>query len=116
MTSGRAGRTAIKRPGAGIDIDRVQLIRMRQVKLMSRAQLAEAMSNGDFSITPDAIAKIENGYRRPKTATLARMCMALGCDAVALLPSDSPVPPLLAEAMSDLQSSPDDPVLTPAPD
>jgi transcriptional regulator with XRE-family HTH domain len=108
-SSGRAGRTAIKRPGAGIDIDRDRLIRMRQDRLMSRAQLAQAMSNGpcrscgqpyshkpmcpdeaEYTITPDAIAKIENGWRRPKTATLARMCAALGCEPADLLPGAVP--------------------------
>lgn len=72
---------------------------------MSRAQLAVIMSNGpcaacgeayrhkamcpnerEYTITPDAIAKIENGWRRPKTATLARMCRALGCEPGDLLP------------------------------
>lgn len=88
MTSddGRAGRTAIKRPGAGVAIDRGQLVRLRQGRLLSRAQLAKAMSGDGYSITPDAIAKIENGWRRPKTTTLARMCKALGCQPEDLLP------------------------------
>lgn len=92
-SSGRAGSTAIKRPGAGIDIDRDRLIRMRQARLLSRAQLAEAMSGDGYSITPDAIAKIENGHRRPKTATLARMCSALRCEPGDLLPPSSPSVP-----------------------
>lgn len=88
MTSnGRAGRTAIKRPGAGVTIDRARLVRMRQEKAMSRAQLAAAMSHGEYTITPDAIAKIENGSRRPKTTTLARFCSALGCQPEDLLPA-----------------------------
>jgi transcriptional regulator with XRE-family HTH domain len=82
----RPVRTAIKRPGAGVDIDRERLIRLREVRLMSRAQLAARMSGDGFSITPDAIAKIENGYRRPKTATLGRMCEALDCEPEDLLP------------------------------
>lgn len=112
MTSSeRTGTTAIRRPGAGIDIDRVRLVRMRQDRLMNRAQLAEAMSSGPcshcgrpysheslcpdegkYTITPDAIAKIENGHRRPKTATLARMCDALGCEPADLLPPGSVIP------------------------
>lgn len=82
----RTVRTQIKRPGAGVTIDRDRLIRMREVKLLSRAQLAALMSNDDYSITPDAIAKIENGYRRPKTSTLSRMCAALDCQPEELLP------------------------------
>jgi transcriptional regulator with XRE-family HTH domain len=87
-------RTAIKRPGAGVDIDRERLIRMREVRLLSRAQLAAKMSanEDEFTITPDAIAKIENGYRRPKTATLGRMCEALNCEPEDLLP-DRPASP-----------------------
>jgi hypothetical protein len=91
----RPVRTAVKRPGAGVTIDRGRLVRMREVRLLSRAQLAAKMSAGDdeFSITPDAIAKIENGFRRPKTVTLGRLCDALGCRAEDLLPVDHPARP-----------------------
>jgi transcriptional regulator with XRE-family HTH domain len=87
-----AARTSVKRPGAGVTIDRKRLIRMREIRLLSRAQLAEKMSaaDDDFSITPDAIAKIENGYRRPKTATLSRLCEALDCLPEELLPDGPP--------------------------
>lgn len=87
----RPARTAIKRPGAGVTIDRDRLVRMREVKLLSRAQLAAKMSTDpdEFKITPDAIAKIENGYRRPKTSTLSRLCEALGCEPEDLLPRES---------------------------
>lgn len=90
----RPARTAIKRPGAGVAIDRKRLIRMRETKLLSRAQLAAKMSAGDdaYKITPDAIAKIENGYRRPKTSTLSRMCEALGCEPEDLFPEPEPEP------------------------
>lgn len=85
----------MKRPGAGVTVDRERLVRMRQLRLLSRAQLAELMSSGDdeFSITPDAIAKIENGYRRPKTITLGRLCAALGCQPEDILPPDAPPQP-----------------------
>lgn len=68
---------------------------MRETRLLSRAQLAAKMSGGDdeFSITPDAIAKIENGYRRPKTITLARLCEALECSPEDLLPVLPPQAP-----------------------
>lgn len=108
----RSVRTAIKRPGAGVTIDRDRLIRMRQGRLLSRAQLALKMSSGpcplcgqpyshkpdcpnvnEYSITPDAIAKIENGYRRPKTSTLARLCEALDCRSEDLLPVLTPASP-----------------------
>jgi transcriptional regulator with XRE-family HTH domain len=94
MTSTREARTAIRRPGAGVTIDTARLIRLRQSRLLSRAQLAVKMSGGDdeFTITPDAIAKIENGYRRPKTATLRRLCEVLGCEPEALLPGEAGEP------------------------
>jgi transcriptional regulator with XRE-family HTH domain len=91
-----AARAAIKRPGAGVTIDRERLIRMRQTRLLSRAQLAAKMSDlgdSDWKITPDAIAKIENGYRRPKTSTLSRLCEALGCEPEELLPVSAVVLP-----------------------
>ena len=108
----RPARTTIRRPGSGVTIDRERLVRMREVKLLSRAQLAAKMSGGpcplcgqmysheadcanadEFSITPDAIAKIENGYRRPKTSTLSRLCEALGCEPEDLLPVDGALAP-----------------------
>jgi transcriptional regulator with XRE-family HTH domain len=86
----RSVRTAIKRPGAGVAIVPERLIRLRTTHSppLSRAQLAEKMSAGDddWKITPDAIAKIENGHRRPKTSTLSRLCEALGCEPEDLLP------------------------------
>jgi transcriptional regulator with XRE-family HTH domain len=91
----RPVRTAVKRPGAGVTIDRERLVRMREIRLLSRAQLAAKMSAEDdeFSITPDAIAKIENGYRRPKIVTLDRICEALGCQPEELLPAAQPALP-----------------------
>ncbi len=99
-----AVRTAARRPGAGVAIDSVRLVRMRIVRRLSRADVALKMSNGpcaicdhpyshrpdcpnasQFTITPDAIAKIENGHRRPKTATFGRLCDALGCEPEDLL-------------------------------
>jgi transcriptional regulator with XRE-family HTH domain len=91
-SSGRAGRTAIRRPGAGITIDRDRLVRLRQERRLSRAQLAEAMAGNGYTITPDAIAKIENGWRRPKPRTLDALCKALHCESTELLPSEGPEP------------------------
>jgi len=83
----RPVRTTIKRPGAGVAIDKDKLIRLREVRLLSRAQLAAKMCGDGFKITPDAIAKIENGYRRPKTTTLGKLCEALECEPEELLPA-----------------------------
>lgn len=112
MTS-KTAQAAVKRPGAGVAIDRDRLVRLRQEALLSRSQLAAKMSGGpceacgedythagdcpngrQYTITPDAIAKIENGYRRPKTSTLARLCTALGCEPEELLPGPDVPPPL----------------------
>lgn len=88
---------AAKRPGAGVTIDQIRLKRLREEAMMSRADLARKMSDGPetdpeiaFTITPDAIAKIENGWRRPKPITFERLCSALGISSVELLP----VPPV----------------------
>jgi len=79
-----------RRPGAGVAIDRDKLLRMRQTMLLSRSQLAAKMSDDgetpEFTITADAIAKIENGWRKPKTATFGRLCDALDCKPEDLLP------------------------------
>lgn len=77
-----------KRPGAGVVIDITRLRRLREEKMLSRAELASLMSNGndEFTYTPDAVAKIENGRRRPKTATLRRLCEVLECVPEDLLP------------------------------
>src|SRR5438046_4668162 len=108
MTSVKPPRgVPIQRQGAGIPVDRARLVRMGTERLLSRADLALKMSHGpcpscgrpyshsprcqrrgEFTVTPDAIAKIENGQRRPKTVTLARMCEAVGCQPADLLPRE----------------------------
>ncbi len=125
MTSTRASQDpAIRRPGAGIPVDRARIVRLRQERSLSRAGLALRMSGGpcpycgqpythkpdcrsagEFTITPDAIAKIENGGRKPKTLTLERMCLALGCVPADLLPDDG-APELLLPAGGTLELAP----------
>lgn len=99
MNDTRETRSTIRRPGAGVDVDPDRLTAMRQSRLLSRAQLAARMSDpcdhGDgpcpcYTITQDAIAKVENGQRRPKTITLRRMCDALDCQPEDLLPLEVP--------------------------
>lgn len=87
MTGDSVVRT-VRRPGAGVAVDRDKLLRMREMKLLSRAQLAAKMSSGSdgYTITADAIAKIENGHRRPKTITFGQLCAALDCKPEELLP------------------------------
>ena len=48
---------------------------LRTLRLMSREQVAEAVK-----LTRDAIAKFENGERKPKVETLEDLCKALHCE------------------------------------
>lgn len=98
--------TMRKRPGAGVTIDTARLARMRHELALSRQELAARMMGldeyppdevraamaaaGEFTITPDAVAKIENGRRKPKAVTLRQLCAVLDCEPADLLP---PMPP-----------------------
>jgi transcriptional regulator with XRE-family HTH domain len=85
----RPTKTAIRRPASGVAIDPARLIAMRARRGLSRLQLAQRTLERDpegSGISRDAIAKIENGQRRPKTATLAMLCDALDCTEGDLLP------------------------------
>lgn len=83
----RERKTSIRRPASGVAIDPERLRRMRERRALNRQQLAEMviMPNGK-PMSRDAIAKIENGARRPKPATLRALCDALGCEPDDLLP------------------------------
>lgn len=80
MTSTREPKSAIRRPASGVNVDPDKLIRLRELKAWSRAELAS-----EVGISRDAIAKIENGARRPKAKTLRDLCTALGCEPADLL-------------------------------
>ena len=80
MTSTREPQTAVRRPASGVNIDPKKLIRLRELKAWSRAELADAVG-----MSRDAIAKIENSARRPKSSTLRKLCDALSCQPVDLL-------------------------------
>jgi DNA-binding Xre family transcriptional regulator len=85
----RPTKTAIRRPASGVAIDPAKLIAMRSRRSLSRLQLSVLTAQRDpegNGISRDAIAKIENGQRRPKTATLAMLCDALDCTPEELLP------------------------------
>ena len=80
MAPPRGSASGIRRPASGIDIDAGRLARLRIEKSWSRADLAR-----ESGVSAAMIAKIENRERRPRTATLAAICAALGCDVTELL-------------------------------
>lgn len=87
MTEERAQepRRVIPRPASGIAIDPEQLIAWRARRAMSRQDLEDAIEALGWTdehgrpvrYTRDAIAKSENGYRKPKPRTLKALCAAL---------------------------------------
>jgi len=70
----RESVTGIRRPASGITIDNKRLMRLRNEKTWSREELGKRAG-----ISPATVTKLENGERRPKPATLAAICEALGC-------------------------------------
>jgi transcriptional regulator with XRE-family HTH domain len=82
MEKQRVSVTGIRRPNSGITIDVKRLKRLREEKTWSRQMLGRKAG-----ISQATVAKLENGERRPKPATLAALCDALGCEAAELLPS-----------------------------
>jgi hypothetical protein len=105
MTEERAQepRRAISRPASGVAIDPRQLIAWRARRAMSRQDLADAVAALGWTddrgrpvrYTRDAIAKSENGYRKPKPRTLRALCAALSteddpCEPLDLMPGEAP--------------------------
>jgi transcriptional regulator with XRE-family HTH domain len=80
MEKQRESVTGIRRPASGITIDVKRLKRLREEKTWSRQMLGRKAG-----ISPATVAKLENGDRRPKPATLAAICDALGCEPAELL-------------------------------
>jgi transcriptional regulator with XRE-family HTH domain len=65
---------------SGTNIDTKRLIRLREERTWSRDLMSKRTG-----LSPSAIAKIENGERRPSISTLALICDALGCEPADLL-------------------------------
>lgn len=80
MTAPRVSATGRRRPGSGIAVDPGRLARLRAEKSWDRAALARASG-----LSPSMIVMIERGERRPRPATLAALCRALGCAPADLL-------------------------------
>lgn len=92
---------AIRRPASGISIDPYRLTWHREDKPWSRQDLSDAVARlglkdefGDeLTVTRDAIAKIENGERKPKARTVRALCQALGITVRDLMPGGVPLAP-----------------------
>jgi transcriptional regulator with XRE-family HTH domain len=86
----QAAPAAVRRPASGVAIDPSRLAWYRESDDMghptwSRQDLSDAVArlrlteDGEpLTVTRDAIAKIENGERRPKARTVRALCAALG--------------------------------------
>lgn len=76
---------AIHRPASGLSIDPRRLAWWRESRGWSRENLSDAITElqltdedgAPLTVTRDAIAKIENGERRPKARTVQALCAAL---------------------------------------
>ena len=91
----------IRRPMSGIAIDPGRLTWYRENRPWSRQDLSDAVARldledengGELTVTRDAIAKIENGERKPKARTVRALCAALGISVSDLLPGGDPLVP-----------------------
>jgi len=103
---GQAAPAAIRRPASGIAIDPARLAWWRESRGWSRQDLSDEVArldltdeNGEeLTVTRDAIAKIENGERKPKARTVRGLCLALSvpgdeCTPRDLLPGGDPLTP-----------------------
>jgi transcriptional regulator with XRE-family HTH domain len=103
MTEERPDQAAapVRRPASGISIDPGRLIWWREDRIWSRQDLSDAVARLNLSdeggepltVTRDAIAKIENGERKPKARTVRALCAALGITVRDLMPGDEPLTP-----------------------
>lgn len=92
---------AVRRPASGISIDPDRLTWHRENKPWSRQDLSDAVARLDLTgeagepltVTRDAIAKIENGERKPKARTVRALCQALGITVRDLMPGGDPLVP-----------------------
>lgn len=97
----RPAHAAIRRPASGFEIDPGKLIRWRAKRSWSRDDLALRIKNLDlhdevtgqpYTVTRDAIAKIENGGRNPKPRTLRALCLGLSLADDPCVPEDLLMP------------------------
>jgi transcriptional regulator with XRE-family HTH domain len=95
MTEERPGQTPAKRerPGSGVPVSPEKLTWVRNNRKLTRDQLSERIAvvareqnildnhGQPVTYSRDAVAKLENGERRPKMYTFEAICAALGCEA-----------------------------------
>jgi transcriptional regulator with XRE-family HTH domain len=94
MTEERPGQIPAKRerPGSGVPVSPEKLTWMRNNRKLTREQLSDRIAavareqhildnHGDpVTYSRDAVAKLENGERKPKMYTFEALCAALECD------------------------------------
>lgn len=102
---GQATRASVRRPASGVTIDPARLAWYRESDDMghpvwSRQDLSRAVArlaledeDGPLTVTRDAIAKIENGERKPKARTVRALCAALGVGVRDLMPGGEELAP-----------------------
>jgi transcriptional regulator with XRE-family HTH domain len=95
MTEERPGQTPAKRerPGSGVPVSPEKLTWVRNNRKLTRDQLSERIAvvareqnildnHGEpVTYSRDAVAKLENGERKPKMYTFEAICAALECEA-----------------------------------
>jgi transcriptional regulator with XRE-family HTH domain len=110
MTEARPGQTPAKRsrPGSGVPLDPAKLTWLRTNRGMTRDGLSDKIAevareqqildnHGEpVTYSRDAVAKLENGERKPKMYTFLAICAALECDP-AELQEDFPGSPRVPE-------------------
>lgn len=127
MTEERPGQIPAKRerPGSGVPVSPEKLTWMRNNRKLTREQLSARIAavaleqhildnHGDpVTYSRDAVAKLENGERKPKMYTFEALCAALECDPSELqedfpgtgrtpLPAGTPTPDEVARILADL--------------
>jgi transcriptional regulator with XRE-family HTH domain len=95
MTEERPGQTPAKRerPGSGVPVSPEKLTWMRNNRKLTREQLSDRITQvaldqnildnhgQPVTYSRDAVAKLENGERKPKMYTFEALCAALECEA-----------------------------------
>lgn len=94
MTTVTGERPRITRPGAGVAIDPRRLTAIRNVRLLKRRQVSEAITalgwKGDdgepLTLGQDVIGKYETGTRKPSLDAFRALCEVLDCDPRMMMP------------------------------
>lgn len=126
MTEERPDQAPVRksRPGSGVLIDPAKLTWMRNNRKLTRKQLSDKIREVSLeqgitddhevpvTYSQDAVAKLENGERKPKMYTFEALCAALDCEPADLqedfpgsarlpLPAGMPRPDEVARVLGD---------------